>query len=468
MNESSSNFDHISQREGGLRRALSTGQLSMIAIGGAIGTGLFLGSAFAIGSAGPSVLISYAIGAVIALLLMGCLAEMSVAHPTAGSFGDWAEFYISPLAGFLVRYSYWSAAALAVGTEVTAVAVYMKFWYPGVPGWIWVIGFSAALILINCFHVKAFGAIEYSFSALKVTAILVFLALGSWVVYSAAPGAGIGFSNYVSHGGFFPHGFRGTWVGVIIALFSYFSLEAVAIAAGEASDPNRAIVRAFRLTLGRLVLFYLLTLTLVLAIVPWTLAGSTESPFVKVMVASHLRGAAGIMNFVILIASLSAMNSQIYSTARIMFSLSRGGYAPRWVGKLNAHGAPVAALALSCLGIAVAAVLNAWKPAVAFPIMIAISIFGAMFAWLMIFVTHFFFRRRHAGEKLVFRMWGYPYANIAGAGLMASAMITTLFTREFHMTLLYGIPSLVVLALCYLCLRPRTVADALPVSSERS
>src|SRR5277367_1561693 len=142
-------FDTITEREKGLHRGLSAGQLSMIAIGGAIGTGLFLGSSFAIGFAGPSVLVSYSIGALIALLLMGCLAEMSVAHPTSGSFGSWAETYISPLAGFLVRYAYWSSIVFAVGTEVTAVAVYMKFWYPNVPGWIWIAAFSAALIAVN-------------------------------------------------------------------------------------------------------------------------------------------------------------------------------------------------------------------------------------------------------------------------------------------------------------------------------
>src|SRR5579872_1485739 len=164
-------FDAITEREGGLRRTLSARQLSMIAIGGAIGTGLFLGSGFAIGFAGPSVLLSYLIGAVITLLLMGCLAEMTVAHPTAGSFGAWAEFYISPLAGFLVRYAYWSCIVFAVGTEVTAIAVYMRYWFAGVPGWVWIVGFSSILIGVNALNVKVFGSVEYAFSTLKVAAI---------------------------------------------------------------------------------------------------------------------------------------------------------------------------------------------------------------------------------------------------------------------------------------------------------
>ena len=211
-------FAAVATREGGLHRTLSSGQLTMIAIGGAIGTGLFLGSSFAIGFAGPAVLVSYAVGALIALLLMGCLAEMTVAHPTTGSFGAWAEFYLSPLAGFLVRYSYWSAVVFALGTEVTAVAIYMRLWFPAVPGWVWIGGFSALLVLVNAANVRLFGAVEYSFSALKIAAIVAFLLLGSWVVFAAPPGSGIGFHNLTAFGGFFPHGLGGAWTGVIVAL----------------------------------------------------------------------------------------------------------------------------------------------------------------------------------------------------------------------------------------------------------
>src|SRR5215831_521341 len=176
-------FEHIIARESGLRRTLSAGRMTMIAIGGAIGTGLFLGSGFAISLAGPAVLLSFAVGALIALLLMGCLAEMTVAHPTSGSFGAYAEYYLGPLAGFLVRYAYWTSIVLAVGTEVTAVAVYMHFWFPEVAGWAWIVGFSALLISINARSVNVFGAIEYWFSAIKVTAILLFILLAAWIIW---------------------------------------------------------------------------------------------------------------------------------------------------------------------------------------------------------------------------------------------------------------------------------------------
>jgi L-asparagine transporter-like permease len=460
MTSPGSRFDAIVEREKGLHRGLSTGQLSMIAIGGAIGTGLFLGSGSAISFAGPGVLISYAIGALIALLLMGCLAEMTVAHPTPGSFGAWAEFYVGPLAGFLVRYSYWSCLVLGVGTEVTAIAVYMRYWYPHVPGWIWILGFSAVLIAVNTFNVEVFGSVEYCFSALKIIAILAFIALGTRLVFGE-----IGFGNYTAHGGFLPKGVWGVWVAALVAIFSYFSIEMIAVAAGEARDPKRAITRAFRATMLRLAFFYLVSLALIVAIVPWTAANTARSPFVIVMAGTHVSGAAGVVNFVILIAALSAMNSQLYITTRMMFSLSRAGYAPQRFGILNARGIPFAALLLSTVGIAIAAVLNALYPENSFILMMAVSMFGALFTWLMIFVTHLFFRRHHADEALTFRMWGYPWLSLAGAALIISLLATTSFTREFRMTLWYGVPFLIALTAIFLA-RYRQAGRAEPAVPE--
>ena len=448
-------FNALIERERGLKHSLSTGQLSMIAIGGAIGTGLFLGSAFAIGFAGPSVLVSYAIGGVISLLLMGCLAEMSVGHPLSGAFGAYAEFYIGPLAGFLVRYAYWSSIVLAVGTEVSAIAVYMQYWFPEVPGFYWIIGFSASLIAINAVSVNTFGSVEYGFSLFKITAIVAFLLLGAYFVMSAPASSGVGFHNYVAHGGFFPKGWWGTWVAVIVAIFSYLSIEMIAVAAGEAKDPQRAITRAFRATVVRLIVFYLATLALVLAIVPWQSAGVSGSPFVKVMAATQVPGAAGLINLVILVAALSAMNSQLYITTRMMFSLSRAGYAPRRFGAVNSRGVPLAALLLSSVGIALAVALNVLVPDASFTLMISVSMFGALFTWLMIFVTHLFYRRKQRGPT-AFRMWGYPYTSLLGAGLMLAILVTSAFTNEFRMTLAYGVPFICVLVIAYFVQLRRT------------
>jgi L-asparagine transporter-like permease len=457
MSDRGTSFDLIIARESGLRRTLSAGRLTMIALGGAIGTGLFLGSGFAISLAGPAVLVSYLIGALIALLLMGCLAEMTIAHPTSGSFGAYAEYYLGPLAGFLVRYTYWTGIVLAVGTEVTAVALYMRFWFPGSPGWSWIVGFSALLVLVNARSVNVFGVIEYWFSAVKVTAIVLFIPLAAYIVLRA-PGAltagaasAPGFHNYLDHGGFFPHGPWGAWVAVIVAIFSYLSIEMIAVAAGEAAQPEIAVTRAFRATVLRLIVFYLLTIALVLAIVPWTAAGVEESPFVKVMRALDVPAAAGIFNFVILVAALSAMNSQLYITTRMMFSLSRAGYAPRRFGVLNRRGVPVQALLLSSLGIALATSLSVLAPKSAFVLMIAISSFGAMFTWMMIFVTHLAFRRARArsGTPARFRMPGYPATTLLGAALMAAVLLTTAFTDAFRLTLVFGLPFVAALVVCY-------------------
>ncbi|WP_342067877.1 amino acid permease [Achromobacter kerstersii] len=461
-------FGKIAEREQGLKRRLTSGQMSMIAIGGAIGTGLFLGSKFAIGFAGPSVIISYAIGGLITLLLMGCLAEMTVAHSTSGSFGAYAEHYIGPLAGFLVRYAYWSCVVLAVGTEVTAVAEYMSFWFPDVPGWQWVCVFSGALIVINAMSVKAFGTIEYWFSTIKITAIVAFIILGAYVVWGNPQ---YGVAQYTSHGGFFPNGLWGMWIAVVISIFSYLSVEMIAVAAGEAEDPERAVKQAFRATIVRLVVFYLLTLALILAIVPWNEAGKEGSPFVKVMLALEIPGAAGVINFIVLVAALSAMNSQLYITTRMMFSLSRAGHAPSLFGRLTRSGTPLNALLLSTSGIAIAVVLKVLYPDTAFTLMMAISMFGALFTWMMIFITHYFFRRRWAregGAALSFRMPGFPVLTLLGAVAMLAILVTTYFTNVFKMTLVFGVPFLLILAALYFLLfKKRGETVVLQTRSQR-
>ncbi|MEH3157641.1 MAG: amino acid permease [Sphingomonas taxi] len=416
----------------------------MIAIGGAVGTGLFLGSGFAIQLAGPAVLVSYAIAGAITLALMGCLAEMTVADPATGSFGLFAERYLGRLEGFLVRYAYVACIVLAIGTEVTAVAIYMRYWAPGVPGLVWIVGFALALLGVNLASVRAFGAVEYLFSAIKIAAILAFVALGLGVVVAS----GVGLTHYTAHGGFAPHGAGGIWQAVIVAIFSYLSIEMIAVAAGEARDPERAIVRAFRSTMLRLALFYLGSLAVMLAVLPWTQAGVATSPFVTVMQATGIPYAAGVINAVVLVAALSAMNSQLYTASRMLFSLAESGLAPAALGRVDARGVPVAALLVSAAGIAVAGGVYGWRPDDAFGVMIAVSIFGALFTWGMIFATHLAFRRRH-GAPAGFRMWGYPWVSLAGLSAIVAVLATTPFTAAFALTLVYGVPFLAVLAAVY-------------------
>jgi L-asparagine transporter-like permease len=455
MSKSIDSFKHIVQKEQGLKKILSAGQVSMIAIGGAIGTGLFLGSGLAIGFAGPSVIISYAIGAFISLVLMGCLAEMTIVHPTSGSFGAYAEHYVGSWAGFMVRYAYWVCVVLAVGTEVTATGIYMKYWFADVPSWFWIASFSATLVLINAFSVNIFGIVEYWFSVIKIAAIVIFIILGAYIVFGtsqAVDGVVPGFQHYVVHGGFFPNGVWGMWVAVIISIFSYFGVEMIAVAAGEAHEPERAIKSAFRSTLLRLALFYLLTLALMLAIVPWNQNVEQVSPFVKVMKAINIPGASGVVNFVVLVAALSAMNSQLYITTRMMFSLSRAGLAPQKLGNLNRVGVPIGSLLLSTAGIALATFLSVVAPETSFTLMMSLAMFGAMFTWMMIFVTHYFFRQkwsRESAQALPFKMHGFPLLTIVGALLILGLLVTTAFTKEFRLTLFFGIPAFILLSVIY-------------------
>lgn len=454
-------FSDIQTREVGLQKSLTAKQLSMIALGGAIGTGLFLGSKFAIGFAGPSVIVSYIIGGAIALMLMGVLAEMTVQHPTSGSFGAYAEHYISPLAGFLVRYMYWACIVLAVGTEVTAIGEYMQLWFPTVPPWIWVVLFSALLIGVNATNVKSFGTLEYWFSVIKVFAIVGFILLAAWlVVFSGSTHYGT--HNWTAGGGFMPGGLSGMWLAVIVSIFSYLSIEMIAVAAGEAREPEKAVKKAFKTTVFRLIVFYILTLSLIVSIAPVSDILAGGSPFVTVMKVIGVPYADSILNVVVIIAALSAMNSQLYISTRMMFSLARAGEAPRMLGTVGRNGTPMNALILSTAGIAIATIVYVLVPEQAFMVMFAISIFGALFTWFMIFVTHIAFRRRLAaqGEAPKYRLPGSRIGAVVGAALLLAIMVSTAFTDVFRPTLPFGIPVLALAAISYAVLRRRRARDA--------
>jgi amino acid transporter, AAT family len=448
--------------DAGLRPALGGGQMSLIAMGGAIGTGLFLGSGFAVGLAGPSVLVSYAIGALIALLLMASLAEMVVAQPRVGNFGAFASLYVGPMAGVLVSYAYLSANLLAIGTEATAVALAMQVWMPSIAPWMWVAASAVLIIAVNLVTVRAFGAIESGFALIKIAAILLFLALGAWFVLMAPASSGVGLRNLTADGGFFPHGIAGTWMAVVVALFSYMSVELIAVTAAEAIDPRAAIVQALRLTSVRLTLFYLLTLGVILAVMPWREIGSRVSPFVVVLEGAHLPAAAGLLNFVVLVAALSAMNSQLYGASRTVFGLAKAGHAPQILGATNRAGVPVPALGLAASGMAVAIAVNVFWPDQALAMMIALSVFGALFTWLMIFVSHIGFRRATDAATLRFRAPGAPWTSYLGAALVAAILLTTLAMPAFRLTLLCGVPFLGLIALIF-ALRRRT-GDQVPES----
>ncbi len=286
-----------------------------MAIGGAIGTGLFLGSGLSVNVAGPAVILSYVIAALVSLLLGVALTEMCVANPTAGSFGVYAGTYLSPFGGYSVRISYWLMEVIATGGHLVAASIYMQFWFPHVPGALWIVLFSAALVYLNTREVGAFGSYEYWLAMVKVIAIAVFVVLGVALLLgddvvgrasSASTGDGAG-----NHSGFLPFGFTGVWLGTCFVIYSFIGVEIVGVTSGEASDPARTIPRAFRRMVLLLSVIYLVTVALLLALVPWQRVGAGESPFVTVLRAVGIPAAASVMNLVVLSAALSSANANL-------------------------------------------------------------------------------------------------------------------------------------------------------------
>jgi L-asparagine transporter-like permease len=450
-----------------LARQLSSKQLAMIAIGGAIGTGLFLGSSLAVHTAGPAVIVSYLIGAVITLLLMGALSEMAVAHPTAGSFGVYAEIYLHPWAGFTVRYTYWAAQCIAIGGEATAIAIYCQWWFPNTPKWLWILGFACALLYINARSVGSFGSFEYWFAMIKVVAIVLFIVFGAALLAGIGRSEAVGFSNITAHGGFLATGWRGVWMAMVFVIFSYLGTEVVAVTAGEAKDPGTAVPRAMRTMVGRLILFYMGAIVVLMSIVPWNRIqpGSdvTASPFVKVFQLIGVPAAAHLVNFVVITAAASSMNCNLYLVSRMMFSLARGGYAPAAFGRVSARGTPVPALMVSAAGLALAIVVALLFPDSAFVYLFGISLFGGLYAWLIIFVTHLRFRPKWdaAGHPpLPVRMYGHPFGSLAGAVAIAAIMATTWWVEGMRVTLIAGLPWLAVLTVAYFgVMRKRLASD---------
>jgi amino acid transporter, AAT family len=436
-----------------LSRQLSSGQLAMIAIGGAIGTGLFLGSALAVHTAGPGVIVSYLIGAAITLLFMGALSEMAVAHPTAGSFGVYAELYLNPWAGFTVRYTYWAAQCIAIGGEATAIAIYCQWWFPHAPKWLWVLGFAAGLLYVNARSVGAFGRFEYWFAMIKVVAIAMFIVFGTAIVAGIGGRPAAGLANIAGNGGFLPLGWRGVWMAMVFVIFSYMGTEVIAVTAGEARDPRIAVPRAMRNMVGRLIVFYLGAILVLLAIVPWNRiqpgGDVTASPFVKVFSLIGVPAAAHLINFVVITAAASSMNCNLYLVSRMMFSLARGGYAPAAFGRVSKRGTPVPALLVSAAGLAIALLVAVLYPDSAFVYLFGVSLFGGLYAWLIVFVTHLAFRPKWRGGELPVRLIGYPYTSLLGAAAVASIMATTWWVEGMRVTLVAGIPWLAVLTAAY-------------------
>lgn len=418
----------------GLHRRLSQRQLTMMAIGGAIGVGLFLGSSVTIRLAGPAVILSYLLGAGIALIMSYALAEMAVVHPVAGAFGVYAEKYLNPWAGFSVRATYGVAQIIAIGAEVTAAGIYISFWFPSVPQWIWVVLVSAALVALNSMQVNRLGEFEYWFAMIKVTAIVVFIIVGISLIVGIGSRSALGLSNLTQHGGFLPMGWKGVWLSLTITVTSYMGVEIIAVTAGEAENPRVTIPHAMRSIVWRLILFYVLAIAIMVTMVPWNQTGGSSgisgSPFVRAFAAAHIPFAAAIMNFVVLTAALSSVNTNLYLSTRMLFSLGRGGFAPEWMGKVSSNGVPHRALMASTAGIITAILLAIFAPKNAFLTLYGTAVAGMLFVWLVILATHLSFRKAIPREQLLslpMRLRAHPFFTVLGILLLLGIVAATFF-----------------------------------------
>src|SRR6516225_2844203 len=423
-----------SSQVGGLHRSLSQRQLTMMAIGGAIGVGLFLGSSVTIRLAGPGVILSYLLGAGIALIMSYVLAEMAVVQPVAGAFGVYADTYLNHWAGFSVRATYGAAQTIAIGAEVTAAGIYMSFWFPNVPRWIWVVSVSAALVALNAMKVNRLGEFEYWFAMIKVAAILTFLLAGIYLIFGNGSHGATGWANLTQHGGFLPAGWKGVWLSLTITLTSYMGVEIIAVTAGEAEHPEVTIPRAMSNIVWRLILFYVAAIAIMVGMVPSNQASHSStvsgSPFVTAFVAVQLPFAAAIMNFVVLTAALSSANTNLYLSTRMLYSLGQEGYVPRWMGKVSRNGVPHLALLASTAGIIAAILLAIFAPQNAFLMLYGAAVAGMLFVWFVILRTHLRFRQALTREQLLnlpMRLRAHPFFTVVGILLLVAISVTTFF-----------------------------------------
>jgi len=448
----------VTATEEGLRRRLRPRQIAMMAIGSAIGVGLFLGSTVTIRLAGPAVILTYVIGAVISLVMGYALAEMAVVHPVAGSFGVFADRYLSPWFGFAVRATYAFVQILAIGAEVTAVAIYFAFWFPHVPPAVWIVAIAAALVAVNTAQVGLFGEVEYWFALVKVLAIVAFIAAGLTVITGLGTRPAVGFRNlFDGPGGFLPNGWRGVWLALTLVITSYMGIEGVAIMAGEAEQPETSIPRAMRTMVLRLILFYVVAIAVMLMMTPWReLAegggGVTGSPFVRAFTAVGIPYAAGAMNAVVISAAISSANSNLYSTTRMLLSLARSGLAPAGLAAVGGNGVPFRALAVASTGVCAAILLALYAPAQAFLALYGTAVAGMLFIWIVILITFLRFRRALPADRLSrlpIRMPAHRVAAWSGIAALIGIAMTSFFVDGLQYSVVTFVPFLLVMSIVY-------------------
>ncbi|GAB2736600.1 amino acid permease [Salinifilum aidingensis] len=438
-----------------LSRGLKARHIRFIALGSAIGTGLFYGSSEAIGLAGPSVLLAYLIGGLAVFFVLRALGEMAVDDPVPGSFGEYAARHLGPLAGFVTGWTYTFEMIIVCIADVTALAVYMGFWFPDVPRWIWVLATLAVLALVNLLSVRVFGEVEFWFSLIKVVAIIAMIA-GGLVVLLFGLGFGHtdpGLANLTAHGGFFPTGIEGFIACFAVVMFAFGGTEIIGITAGEADDPQRAIPRAVNTVPVRVLLFYVLALGVIMTITPWNGIGEDGSPFVQIFTGLGLNSAAAVLNVVVITAALSAINSDIFGAGRMLYGMADRGQAPAVMSRLSRNGVPWMTTVIMIAALLVGVVLNYLMPERVFTIIASLATFATVWVWLMILLSHFAARRRMSSQhraRLHFPVPFWPYGQALTTLFIAGVIVVLAFNAETRVALATGVIWLVLLTTTYL------------------
>ncbi|MGG2463018.1 amino acid permease [Streptomyces sp. RGM 3693] len=420
------------QDDGALSHGLKQRHLSMIALGGVIGAGLFVGSREGIAAAGPSIVLAYAVSGALVMLVMRMLGEMSAAHPSSGSFSVHAERSIGSWAGFTVGWMFTALLCVAVAAEALGAADVLHQWFPSTEPWMWVLLIMVIFTATNLTAVANFGEFEFWFAALKVAAIALFLILGVLAIFGLLPGTSApGTSHLTGDGGFLPKGVDGLMVGLLASVFAYGGLETVTIAAAESKDPARGVARAVRTAMWRIALFYVGSMAIIVTVIPWSAPSIAKSgPYVAVLDYLKIPAAGQIMNVVILIALLSAVNANIYGSSRMAYSLIARGQGPAFLGKVSS-GVPRRTVLLCAAFGFVAVLLSFWWPTTVFQWLLNMVGAAVLVVWGFIAVAQLRTRRqleREAPEKLIVRMWAFPY--LTWVALIGVVAVLVLMLRD--------------------------------------
>ncbi|MBA5236128.1 amino acid permease [Pectobacterium aroidearum] len=456
------------QEEGQLKRGLKNRHIQLIALGSAVGTGLFLGIAQTIKMAGPSVLLGYAIAGVIAFFIMRQLGEMVVEEPVAGSFSHFAYKYWGEFAGFMSGWNYWVLYVLVSMAELTAVGIYIQYWWPDVPTWVSAGAFFVLINAINLTSVKVYGEMEFWFSIIKVAAIMGMIVFGCYLLFSGAGGPDASVANLWQHGGFFPNGISGMVMAMAVIMFSFGGLELVGITAAEADDPQNSIPRATNQVIYRILLFYVGALAVLLSLYPWGKVVEGGSPFVMIFHALDSNVVATVLNLVVLSAALSVYNSCVYCNSRMLFGLAKQGNAPRALLNVNKRGIPLVALGVSALATALCVVINYLMPGRAFELLMALVVSALVINWAMICITHLKFRaaKKQEGHEARFKSLGYPMTNVICLLFLAGILVIMAMTPGIQISVLLIPFWLLALAVSYMVKKKKSAMAALAVKTD--